>query len=194
MNMRFLLAAAAAIATVMVAGPAKANLITNGDFGTGDFTGWTLSGDLTGGSSVGASGNPTQPSGPGFGNSAALGTFGGILDLGQSFSTVAGQTYDLSFFLQADGGPGTFTTDINGALLSALTFSGATGWNAYDLAFTATGATTQLDFLVSNDPSFFELTNVNVPEPSALALMLVGVAGLVGFSIRRRGATPASLA
>ena len=186
MNMRILLAAVAAIATVAVAGPAKANLIANGNFSTGDFTGWTLSGDLTGGSSVGSSGNPSQPSGPGFGNSAYLGTFGGILDLGQTFATVAGQSYDLTFFLQADGGPGTFTTDINGTQLSALSFNGAGDWNAYDVAFTATGATTQLDFLVSNDPSFFELTDVNVPEPSALALMLVGVVGLVGYSVRRR--------
>jgi hypothetical protein len=194
MNMRILLAAAAAIATVAVAGPAKANLISNGNFGTGDFTGWTLSGDLNGGSSVGSSGNPTQPSGPGFGNSAYLGTLGGILDLGQTFSTVAGQTYDLTFFLQADGGPGTFTTDINNVQVGSVSVNGATDWTLYDLSFTATGASTQLDFLISNDPSFFELTDVNVPEPSTLALMLVGVAGLVGYGMRRRAATPSSFA
>ena len=194
MNMRILLAAAAAVATVAVAGPAKANLITNGNFATGDFTGWSQSGDLNGGSSVGSSGNPSQPSGPGFGNSAYLGTAGGIFDLGQAFSTVAGQTYDLTFFLQADGGPGTFTTDIDNVQVAQASVTGATDWNAYDIAFTATGALTQLDFLVSNDPSFFELTDVNVPEPSTLALMLLGVAGLVGYSVRRRGAVPASFA
>jgi hypothetical protein len=198
MNIRVLLATAAIALVAVAANPAKADIVTNGDFATGDFTGWSLTGDLSGGSVVTHTDNVSQPTGPGNGNMAALGTFGGILNVSQTIATKAGQTYDLSFFLEVGDGsvaPDSFNTLVNGADVSGLSISnsGATGWDELDAQFTASGSATTLDFQVSNDASFFNVADVSVdvPEPSSLALLMVGIVGLVGYTVRRRGnATP----
>ena len=81
--------------TVGAARPAKAdgNLVLNGDFGTGDFTNWTLSGDDSQVfvSSLQLSGSSYQ---------ASLTTSGmGDGFLTQTLSTTSGQQYLVSFLL-----------------------------------------------------------------------------------------------
>src|SRR5258708_34860523 len=46
-TLRLILLALTAVAALSVAYPAKANLITNPGFETGNFTGWTQSGDTS---------------------------------------------------------------------------------------------------------------------------------------------------
>src|SRR5437762_11025886 len=85
-----------------VSGLASANLVTNGSFETGNFTGWTLSGS-TGFTGVECPGAPFA--GPGDGNcDAFLGSVGSDGTLSQTLTTVPGQTYHISFDFQPDGG------------------------------------------------------------------------------------------
>ncbi len=81
---------AAALAT-----PAHANLVLNGGFETGDFTGWTELGDPT--YNIVWAGNPHS----GFyaGLSGPVDVLGGI---SQSIATIAGHSYEVSFWLSSE--------------------------------------------------------------------------------------------
>ncbi len=109
--------AAFAIAAGMIAGPAAAaNLITNGGFETGDFTGWTVA-NVAGGSGswfVTGNGAPSaingfaQPVLAGGGNfSASTDQTGpGSHTISQTFAAVAGTQYVLSFDARATDASG----------------------------------------------------------------------------------------
>ena len=110
------------------------------------------------------------------GNAAFLGTSVGEGTLSQSLSTVAGQSYDLTFLLQSDTGtaaPDFFTTYVNGIAISPLSVLnvGQVDWTQYSAVFTASGASTTLEFAFRNDPSYFELTDVSIPEPATLLVV-----------------------
>ena len=118
--------AAAAIAAGLIAGPAAAaNLITNGGFETGDFTGWTVT-DVAGGngawfvtgngaaSAINGFAQPTLVGGGGF--SASTDQSGpGSHTISQTFAALAGTQYVLSFDARAADasgqGPIGFGTD-----------------------------------------------------------------------------------
>jgi hypothetical protein len=116
---RNLLHVAAAI-TMMAAATATAgaqNLVQNGGFETGDFTGWTLSGNP---------GYVSVASGASYVNSGSFaGSFGAVGSdtyLSQAFSTHAGDQLTFSFFLQNDYGPtNDFFASFNGTPLVSLT-------------------------------------------------------------------------
>ena len=103
---------------VGAAGPAKAGLVVNGNFGTGDFTGWTLSGDTSGPDYV----SGTFP-GP---YAAALTTSVSDVFLSQTLplSTVVGQEYLFSFSLAGDGAtPNTFSASLGNVPETTSLFS-----------------------------------------------------------------------
>ncbi len=81
-----------AAAAVLLAHPVSANLITNGGFETGDFTGWAH---------VGGNVDGTNPYS---GNFAAI-FFPPGGDLQQSVATTPGASYTLNFFLAHTGTP-----------------------------------------------------------------------------------------
>jgi hypothetical protein len=85
-----------AVAALSIAYPAKANLITNGDFETGDFTGWTVT-HAPFGSIVVVDNGP----GPDTTFGVVFAAVGGDLDaISQTFATTPGALYSLSFFYQ----------------------------------------------------------------------------------------------
>jgi hypothetical protein len=89
-----------AVAALSVAYPAKANLITNGDFETGDFTGWTVTHAPSGsGIFVDHGPGPDTTFGAVF---AATGT--GLDAISQTFATTPGASYTLTFFYQVVAG------------------------------------------------------------------------------------------
>ena len=93
-NFTRLLAACAALAITSQSGGAAAALVTNGGFETGDFTGWTLSGNTA---NTGIATFPTNS-----GNfSAFLGALSaqGTGTLSQDVTTQIGTLYTLDFFL-----------------------------------------------------------------------------------------------
>jgi hypothetical protein len=162
-----------------IAQSAKANLIVNGGFETGDFTGWTQTGNT---SFTFVNGEPRPGSS---GNNAAwfgAGSLGGIL---QSFATTAGATYHFDFWLKNHGSPSEAQVFWNGLEVLTRIDPGDFDYTHYQFTETATGASTEIKFLFENTPSWYRLDDVNVsgvPDAgstfSLLSLASLGVAAL----------------
>jgi hypothetical protein len=176
-----LFALVASICCIASAGVARADIVTNGGFETGDFSGWTQSGntDFTGVTTgIAHSGD----------FAADLGPDGSLGYLSQTLATTAGTTYQLTFFLASDGQvPNEFQVTLGGTVWDQADVP-SFGYVSESLTVTATASTTLLQFGFQNDNGSFALDDVSVnsvPEPGSL--MLLGLGTSVAFaSIRLR--------
>ena len=188
----------------------KAGII-NGDFQTGDLTGWTTFNTPNGGTDfddvvlydVAGTGTPSlsarlevgETSGPIGGG--GLGEGAGIQ---QAVVTGAG-TLTISANIATEGGnadTGTFELLLNGKVVSTYAFGGASGSSSlsYSGSVAAGSNVIAIDARrgygigFENTP-FQYIDNVvlggnAVPEPSTLALLVAGAVGLLGIGLRRR--------
>lgn len=185
--------------------PASANLVTNGDFelpslsrylcfNDSTVAGWTSSGNHGSCYMRGLTDNlwPTAYSG---GQLLYVNDFGDSgTTVRQTLQVVANQTYALSFAMAGLLGRPTVASLTVDAGSAQHSFTGTSfgAWTQHSWTFTpgASGAlvlgfTSQLRLPVNIDAVAVDLAPPQVPEPSAAALMALGLAGL-GLASRRR--------
>lgn len=175
---------------------AHANLIQNGGFETGTFSSWTVSGNVF------MSGVPIYGA---YGNTSLDGNYAIVFNAGdsapnailsQSFATVAGTDYGVSFLYGGTAGQSvTVSAKDNNSLLLGSAFATANGTFSASTLFTynfrADSALSTLtiadytgNYTYSSD-GFLDNASVSaVPEPTSIILFATGLAGLA--SIRRR--------
>jgi hypothetical protein len=165
----------------------------NGGFETGDFSGWSLSGNLGGFSGVDHGTTGFAPGAKSGSYAAFFGPIGNPVVLSQDVATTPGTSYKVSFFLANDGAqPNEFQVSWNGAPLLYATNLPAFGYT-YE-AFPhllATVETTKLAFRFLNESGNFHMDDVYVgagavPEPTTLVLCATTVGGLAVARWRRR--------
>lgn len=174
---------------VGVAEPVHAdNIVVNGGFEAGDFTGWIGLDNFMFSDVV----CPDPSFVPQPTEGSCEGEFGPVeLDgtLAQGLNTVVGQIYVVTFDFFSDGGtPSDFSATFGGVPLIGLTNPPANGYQSFSFLETATSANTTLAFSFRDDPGHLYLDNVSVsvPEPATVALLGIGLGGL--FFLRRRTA------
>ena len=184
------------VVAAWLAATSSANLVVNPGFETGDFTGWIQSGD-TGNTSVGD-------------GAAHSGSFGAAFSpnslgfISQDLATIAGATYDLTFWLRNrnSASPPRFLNHFeawwNGSVIAASVLDNAAAFPYTQFAFTgllATGSSTALRFCFQHDTDFWVFDDVSVtltapsgvPEAFSTLWLALPLAGMLGFvRLRRR--------
>src|SRR5208282_6027042 len=142
-------------------------LVQNGGFETGNFTGWTQSGN-TAYTSV-TSGNSQFVHSGTYG--AKLGPSGSLGYLSQTLPTFAGQNYLLSLWLDSPNISGTLTPNEfivswNGITIFNQSNIGKIGWTNLQFIVTATGPSTVLQFGFQDNHYYLGLDDISVaPVP-----------------------------
>ncbi len=188
---RYLLAYAMVLLSFMPGALKAANLVNNPGFETGNFTGWTQSGntDFTFVDGLPHSGNFAASFGP-------TDTLGFI---SQTLATVPGEQYELRYWLQhnpfGDGIPNAVQVSWGGSVILDQTNVGTFLYTESVFSnLVPTGASTELKFGFREDTDLFQFDDVLVQsgatqaisEPGTVFLLASGLAVCVGCGWRRR--------
>ena len=132
-------------------------IVVNGGFETGDLPPWTDTGD-TSFTSV----NTVNPHSGSFSLQAGPTTSDGFID--QTISTVDGQGYDVSFWLENDDttGQNRFGASFGSVTLVPEATQSSFGYTLYTFTNVVPGANADLHFIFYNVPSYFYLDDVCV--------------------------------
>ena len=173
-------------------GTAGAGIVTNGNFATDDFTGWTVGGDPNALSLVLGQDDVLSN-----GYYAQFFTYGAPVTISQVLGTTSGQSYTVSFLLYNSAASPSPVSSYNefealwdGTVIQPVHLTNAPGFNWTQFQFTVTGTGSDtLAFSLQQDGSNYNLTDVSadpVPLPAGLLLLGPGLAAL-GLVRRRIG-------
>ena len=166
------------------------DLITNGGFETGDFSGWTLSGAATSSAFPSAFYGVDAADAATGSYGAYLGSEFSTLTLSQTFPVQQANYYTVSFSLAQNSAvlPGfnnSFLVSFNGVPLFSETNAPVSAFTNYSFT-TSTAAigtgSALLQLTSQNDPGYFSLDDVSVstgtatPEPATLLLIAPALA------------------
>jgi uncharacterized repeat protein (TIGR01451 family) len=167
--------------------PPPSGLVINGGFETGDFTGWTLTGDTS--YTYVDNGSEFPPHSGSY--EAELGTTSSIGYLSQTLATTPGTSYLLSCWLNNSyGDPGNiFIVSWNGTTLLDETNPFASTWTNYQFVVSATGSNTVLQIgFADNGANYLGLDDISVlaAQPGITGMSISGtnllINGSNGFS------------
>jgi hypothetical protein len=147
------------------------SIVQNGGFETGDFTGWTLTGNTV--VNTGRFGqtvyNAVENTSAGYQvvHSGAYGAFLGdnqLATLSQTLPTAPGRIYLLGLWLDnpTAGSLQQFLVKWNGGVLYGVTNPPAFGWKNLQFLVTSSNTNSTLQFASENDPSYFGVDDVTV--------------------------------
>ena len=167
-------------------GPALGqNLLVNGGFERGDFSGWTVQYDETL-ASVTAGGAYAPAEGE---YQAAFGTGGTVTIFSDAFATTAGKRYVVRFAV-ANAAGDAFLAGPSDLPVLQLNGPASFAYRMRGYVFTAGGASERIGFQAAALNGTWYLDDVRVaafvPEPATWAMLIVGFA-MVGAAARRRG-------
>ena len=181
-----ILFALTAVAALSLAHPASANLVKNGGFETGDFTGWTVT-------KAAIESIIFVDHGPG--PDTTFGAFFGATStdfdaISQTFATTPGALYTLSFFYQVVNTKFPADNEFRVLFAGAVVFDNLNanpGFGTFTFNLQAAGTLTTLEFEGRNFPAFDFLDDVSVtgvPDAGS-TFPLLGFA-LLGLTALRR--------
>jgi predicted outer membrane repeat protein len=155
---------ATATGTVGASQATGASIVVNGGFETGNFSGWTLSGDWNPWTYLIPTNAWSLSDGGHY--EAQLGTTWNLAFLSQTLATVPGQQYTFHYWMRDAVSGDEFQTYWDGQQIADLTNIPAQPWTEYSFTVTATGATTELKLGYQNNHAFFHLDNISVTPVS----------------------------
>ena len=177
-------------ALTAVAYPARATLITNGGFETGDFTGWSTSTNHGTASVTGMFNGISPHSGS---DQAVFSGLSAATTATQTITTTPGTSYTIDFFLALTRGPfggdPTLGVTFGGVQIYSNVFSSGFGYTKFSFNVTASSASSDLEFLFEGgqlNPTTFYLDDVSVnaagvPDGGSTVSLLGCLAAQVGL-------------